>query len=141
MPMMSDKDRKAVAEQLAELNNSVKMIVFTQETECMYCKETRNLAEELSELSDKISLEVYDFVADKEIADKYKIDKIPATIVMGEEDYGIRFFGIPSGYEFASLLQSVKMIGSGDSGLSEESRDFLKNLKQDLHFQVFVTPT
>ena len=138
---MSDKDRKAVAEQLAELNNSVKMIVFTQETECMYCKETRNLAEELSELSDKISLEVYDFVADKEIADKYKIDKIPATIVMGEEDYGIRFFGIPSGYEFASLLQSVKMIGSGDSGLSEESRDFLKNLKQDLHFQVFVTPT
>ena len=138
---MSDKDRKAVAEQLEELNNSVKMIVFTQETECMYCKETRNLAEELSELSDKISLEVYDFVADKEIADKYKIDKIPATIVMGEEDYGIRFFGIPSGYEFASLLQSVKMIGSGDSGLSPESREFLKNLEKDLHFQVFVTPT
>jgi len=141
MPFMSDKDRKAVAEQLEELNNSVKMIVFTQEIECMYCKETRNLAEELSELSDKISLEVYDFVADKEIADKYKIDKIPATIVMGEEDCGIRFFGIPSGYEFASLLQSVKMIGSGDSGLSQESRDFLKNLEKDLHLQVFVTPT
>lgn len=141
MPMMSDKDRKAVAEQLEGLENNVKMIVFTQEIECMYCKETRNLAEELSELSDKITLEVYDFVHDKETADKYKIDKIPATIVMGAEDYGIRFYGIPSGYEFASLLHSVKMIGAGDSGLSEESRDFLKTLDKDLHFQVFVTPT
>ena len=141
MPMMSDKDRKAVAEQLEELDNEVRMIVFTQETECMYCKETRNLVTELSELSDKTSLEIYDFVKDKDIADKYKIDKIPATVVMGDEDYGIRFFGIPSGYEFASLLQSVKMIGAGDSGLSQKSRDFLKNLEKELHFQVFVTPT
>ena len=138
---MSDKDRKAVAEQLEELDNEVRMIVFTQETECMYCKETRNLVTELSELSDKTSLEIYDFVKDKDIADKYKIDKIPATVVMGDEDYGIRFFGIPSGYEFASLLQSVKMIGAGDSGLSQKSRDFLKNLEKELHFQVFVTPT
>ena len=141
MPMMSDKDRTAVAEQLEGLENDVKMIVFTQEIECMYCKETRNLATELSELSDKLSLEVFDFVHDKEIADKYKIDKIPAVVVQGEEDYGIRFYGIPSGYEFASLLHSVKMIGAGDSGLSDESREFLKTLDKDLHFQVFVTPT
>ena len=141
MPMISDKDKKAIKDQLKSIKNEVKIVVFTQEMECMYCKETRNLLQELSETSDKISIEVYDFVNDKATADKFGIDKIPAAVIMGEEDYGIRFYGIPSGYEFASLLHSVKMIGEGDSGLSKDTRDYLAGLEKELHLQVFVTPT
>ncbi len=61
--------------------------------ECQYCTETRELIEEVAELSDKLSVEVYDFVADKAWSTSAGIDKIPAVaIVDGDDakDYGIR---------------------------------------------------
>ena len=142
MGLLSDKDKAAIKERLAGMTNPVKLINFTQELECQYCRETRMLMEELAELSDLITLEKYHFLNDKEKAEEYKIDKIPATVVMSEnKDYGIRYFGIPSGYEFASLLEDILMISSGDSGLEPESREKLAKLEKPVHIQVFVTPT
>ena len=60
-------------------------------------------------------------VGDKAKADYYKVEKIPATIVEGEEDYGIRFYGIPGGYEFASLIHALKTVSSNSSALSTET--------------------
>ncbi len=142
MGLLSDKDKAAIKERLAGMTNPVKLVNFTQELECQYCRETRMLMEELAELSDLITLEKYHFLTDKEKAEEYKIDKIPATIVMSEDkDYGIRYFGIPSGYEFASLLEDILMISAGDSGLEPESREKLAKLEKPVHIQVFVTPT
>ncbi|NOZ56686.1 MAG: glutaredoxin [Calditrichaeota bacterium] len=142
MGLLSDKDKAAIKERLAGMKNPVKLVNFTQELECQYCRETRMLMEELAELSDLITLEKYNFLTDKEQAEKYGIDKIPATIVMDDnKDYGIRYFGIPSGYEFASLLEDILMVSSGDSGLEPESREKLATLEKPVHIQVFVTPT
>jgi glutaredoxin-like protein len=92
-----------------------------------------------------ITLEVYDFVADKEIAGHYNIDKIPATIIMagGDEtkDFGIRYYGIPSGYEFSSLIHDILMVGGEAPVLSETTRQWLADLTEPIHIQVFVTPT
>ncbi len=145
MALLKEEDRKHLQNEFKSLKKPVKLVVFTQNMECQYCKETRMIAEELSALSDKISMEVYDFEKDKEIAEAYNIDKIPATIVMkggdDSKDYGIRYFGIPSGYEFSSLIENIMIISKGDSGLSQQAKDFLANLKDPLHLQVFVTPT
>jgi glutaredoxin-like protein len=88
-------------------------------------------------------VEVYDFVKDRAKADAMEIDKIPAVAVIGGkgEDYGIRFFGIPAGYEFSSLLESIAMVAKGDSGLAPATREKLKSLSSPLNLQVFVTPT
>jgi len=132
MALLKEADRKHLQKEFEALKNPVKLIVFTQKMECQYCKETRMISEELAALSDKISLEVYDFEDDREIAEVYNIDKIPATIVMkggdDSKDYGIRYFGIPSGYEFSSLIEDIMMISKGDSGLSQQTKDFLANL-------------
>jgi len=145
MALLKEEDRKHLQKEFEALKNPVKLVVFTQKMECQYCKETRMISEELAALSDKISLEVYDFDDDREIAETYNIDKIPATVVMkgGDDpkDYGIRYFGIPSGYEFSSVIEDIMMISKGDSGLSQQTKDFLGNLKDPLHLQVFVTPT
>jgi glutaredoxin-like protein len=145
MSLLSEKDRNYLIEQFAELEEPVRLIVFTQEFECQYCRETHQIAEELAALSDQISLEVHDFVADKEVAEAFSIDKIPAVVVMGNgekaRDYGIRYYGIPSGYEFSSLVEDIMMVSSGDSGLSESTRDWVAQLKTPVHLQVFVTPT
>lgn len=141
MAYLQEKDRKAIQEKLKGLSNSVRLVYFTQELECQYCRDTRQLLEELVSLSDKLNLEVYNFQLDKPIADQYKIDKIPATVILGEKDYGMRFYGIPAGYEIATLLEDIIAVSKRDSGLSEKTREKLKTVRQPLHFQVFVTPT
>jgi glutaredoxin-like protein len=144
MQLIPDKEREQVREVFDEsLARPVKLFVFTQEFECDFCRETRQLIEELADLSDHVHVEVYDFLADTDMAAKYGIDKIPAVAVLGddEDDTGIRFFGIPSGYEFASLLEAIKLIGGGELDLSDETLDFLAEVDQPVHIQVFVTPT
>ena len=145
MSLLRDEDRRQIRKEFEALTAPVKLIVFTQEHECQYCAETRQIAEEVATLSDRIELEVYDLLADEEKAAAYGIDKLPALIVMrgGDEpkDYGIRFFGIPSGYEFGTLIEDIRMVSSGDSGLSEATRRQVAELQTPVHFQVFVTPT
>lgn len=141
MALIGEKDRIEVKKRLDGMKHPVKIINFTQKFECQFCKETRGLLEEVAGLSDKITLEVYDFEEHKAKADELKIDKIPATAIMGDKDYGIRFFGIPSGYEFSTLLEAILMVSKRDSGLSGETRKKLAELKNDLHLQVFITPT
>jgi glutaredoxin-like protein len=145
MALLKEEDRNHLVEQFKSLTSPVKIVVFTQKMECQYCKETRMIGEELAALSDKISLEVYDFEDDQEIVESYGIDKIPATIIMtgGDQprDYGIRYYGIPSGYEFSSLIEDIVMISSGESGLSAATKDVLAKLEKPVHLQVFVTPT
>lgn len=145
MPLLSEKDQAHLREEFKSLKDPVTLVVFTQERECQYCRETREIAEELAELSEKISVEVYDFVADETQVGAYGIDKIPAIALVrgGEEsrDYGIRYYGIPSGYEFSSLIADVMMVSEGDSGLAEDTRTWVQSLTEPIHLQVFVTPT
>jgi glutaredoxin-like protein len=144
MAMINEKDAKVVRDRLAKLAGPVTLAIFTQEFECEYCRQTRELAEEVAGLSGgKIRTEVYDQVRDKAQADRMGIDKIPAIAVLGDKggDYGIRFFGIPSGYEFSSLLESLEMVAKGDSGLPPATRDKLRALASPVNLQVFVTPT
>lgn len=145
MALLKDSDRQQLIKEFENLQEPVKIMLFTQEMECQYCTETRQIAGEIAELSDKITVEVYDFVKDKEVAEHYNIDKIPAmALTKGGDtpkDYGIRLFGIPSGYEFSTLIEDILMISSGDSGLSAETRSTVAQLTKPLHLQVFVTPT
>ena len=141
MSLLQDKDREQVQQLFAGLSNPVKLVMFTQEFECEFCTQTRELVEEVASLSDMITVEVYNFALDKEKAKEYAVEKIPAVAVVGEKDYGIRFYGIPSGYEFSSLLESITDVSAQDSGLSETTSTFLAGLKDPLHIQVFVTPT
>ncbi len=55
---------------------------------------------------------------------------------------GIRYLGIPSGYEFGGLVDTVRSLSMGIAPhISEETQAWLKNLDHDLHLEVFVTPT
>lgn len=141
MSFLEERDRQTVQDRLKELPSPVRLVNFTQELECQYCRETRNLLSELVELSDQLSLEVYNFQIDKAKVEQYRVDKIPATVIEGTKDYGIRYYGIPAGYEFASLLEDIMDVSRGTSGLSAKSKERIQVVTAPLHIQVFVTPT
>lgn len=119
----------------------MKLVHFTQELECRSCPETRRLLQEMAELSDKLSLDVYNFQLDREEVAQYQIDKVPATVIEGAKDYGIRFYGLPSGYEFVTLLEDILAVSRGRSQLSAPTVEQLRGVDRPLHLQVFVTPT
>lgn len=141
MALLNAEIRKDVKAALADVATPVTFKVFTQPLDCQYCKETRELVEEVAELSDKVSVEVYDFETDKALADSLGIDKVPGMAIVGAKDYGIRMFGIPSGYEFGGLIESIKLVSEGDSGLAPDTRKQIAKLKKPVKIQVFITPT
>ena len=152
MPLISENDQAFLRDKFAsDMANSVKMVFFTQKRsplvvptgpECEACEETQTLLEEVAGLSDKISLETHDFVADAALARSYGVDKIPATLIINDQgENGLRFFGIPAGYEFASLIEDIIDVSRGGGELTLATKDSLAQLKKDVHIQVFVTPT
>jgi alkyl hydroperoxide reductase subunit AhpF len=141
MALLRDSDVAEIRERLEGMVGPVKLVHFTQELNLEYGREARELLEELTQLSDKLSLVTYDFLLDKEKVAEYAIDKVPATAIRNGKDYGIRFFGLPAGFEFAALLDAILAVSAGDSGLEPESREKLALLTQPLHLQVFTTPT
>lgn len=149
MSLLDESIRNEVKKALAEIIHPVRLFMFTQGQggvpECDMCAETRRLAEEVSSLSEKIHLEVRDFVADAELAEKMKIDKIPAMAVLSGDpsprDFGIRLFGIPAGFEFSAFIEDLLLIGRQVHGLSEKTVAQIETIREPVHIQVFTTPT
>jgi len=129
-----------------ELEKKVKILLFKADDEsiCEYCELTQNLLEEVSEVDERIELEIYDFGIDNEIVEKYNIERVPALVILdeNEKDYGVRFYGIPSGHEFSTLIDDIITFSKGPvPNLSKETLEQLKNIDQKVKIQVFVTPT
>lgn len=151
MAMISPEDQQFLRDHFSKnLQNDVTLVYFSQHQSplaipggqtCMYCKETGELLDEVANLNEHIKVETYDFVKDQEKVQEYGIDKIPAFVVEGPASHGMKYFGIPSGYEFSTLIEDIVGAGSDDSGLSQPTKDALAKVTEDLHIQVFVTPT
>jgi len=123
------------------LVNPVTLTVFTQEIECDYCKETRQLAEEIGLLNDKIKIQILDLVKDREKAAEYEVDKVPAISIHGPKKSSVKFYGVPAGYEFNTLIKDIVQASRGETELSTETRRRLSEIKKPVHVKVFVTPT
>ena len=141
MPLLKDKDREQLRKVFAGITHPVTLVFFTQAQECQYCSATREILEEVEALSDEIQLEVHDLVADADLVQEYGVSQIPATILVGDRDYGIRYYGVPAGYEFTSLVEDILMVGRRDAGLAPATVAALAGLKKLVHMQVLVSPT
>jgi glutaredoxin-like protein len=138
-----------VKDALQGMQKPVKILVFSQAEgaaeECSMCSETRDMIEDIAGLSDLIQVEAYDLDRDAQAAAQYHIDKAPAVAVLEGgvpgKDFGIRLYGIPSGYEFSSLISDILLVSGGKPGLDDKTIQQLQKLEKPVHIQVFVTPT
>jgi glutaredoxin-like protein len=144
--LLNEDVRGQIREIFAQLKDPVQVLYFGREKNCEYCDETRQLIEEVTALSDKLDLSVHDFDEEEQLARQYRVDKVPGLVLAGRDgdqilDFGIRYAGIPSGHEFSSLIHDLVLVSGRDSGLNQQTRDFLAQLDKPVHLQVFVTPT
>jgi glutaredoxin-like protein len=138
---LKGENQQRVRSMFTPIEHLVQLIVFTKQTDCNYCGLTRDLVQELAGLHDQITTEVHDLDEDKVLAEGYGVDKVPAIVVRGDRDYGIRFYGVPAGYELASLLEAIVDVGKRDHGLPESILHLLAQVDQPVHIQAMVSPT
>lgn len=137
---------KQVHDAFAEMKEPVQVLYFGSKDNCEYCSETQQLLEEVTATHDKLELSVYDIDEHQDVARQFNVTNAPGIVIAAKNgsevtDLGVQYSGIPSGHEFSTLINDILMVSGRDSGLSEKTRDALKNLKQPLHLQVFVTPS
>jgi alkyl hydroperoxide reductase subunit AhpF len=142
MSILSERDRAAVSKELERLAGPVKLVVFSQELMAGdLCRQNEQLVREVASLTDKASVEVLNLAIDRERAQAYGVDQVPAIVVEGARDYGIRFYGIPSGYEFANLIDAMLVASTGEPALADTTKSALAGLAGDVDIKVFSTPT
>ena len=153
MAFISPSDADQVRAYFADnLQDPVTIRAFTEQKslltvpgrhECEYCEETVQLLQEVVDLSDKLSLEVFDLRSAPQAGDAYGIQPsmVPAFVLEGHNQGSVRNFGIPAGYEFSTLIQDLVDVSKGSTTLTQATRDELAQLAEDVHIRVFVTPT
>ena len=150
MPIIADRDRDDLKREFRkELKKDLTIRLFTQGSslltipgrECQYGPKTQQLMEELTALSPKLHLEVYDFYSEADEKTAYGVERIPG-IVMGDDSNGrLKFYGIPMGNEFPIIVEGIKTLSRSESPLSMDTRKRLRKVNQPVHIQVFVTPS
>jgi alkyl hydroperoxide reductase subunit AhpF len=142
MALITDEVAEQLRQEFQKLEDPVRLAVFSQALADPESEQVKRLVDEVAALDPKITAESYNFVLDTAKVAELKIERIPAIAILGaEKDHGIRMYGLPSGYEFGSLIDAILDVSSGDSGLSAPTREALAALERPVHVQVFSTPT
>jgi alkyl hydroperoxide reductase subunit AhpF len=142
MSILEPRDADAVRQEFQRIQGPVKLVVFSQELVAGdLCRQNEQLAREVAALDDRISVEVLNPAIDRARAEAYGVDQVPAIVVEGARDYGIRFLGIPAGYEFSNLIDSIIVASSGEPQLTDATKSSLAGLTGDVNIKVFSTPT
>jgi len=141
MGFLSAQDEQAVKQEFERIGGPVKLVVFASELGPETNAQTVALVKEVAALSDQLSVEVLNPHIDREQAAAYRVEITPTVIVEGARDYGIRFLGIPAGYEFSNLIDAIVAASTGEAALSAETKTALAGLDHDVTIKVFATPT
>jgi glutaredoxin-like protein len=150
MALISPKQAEQVRQRLqAGLAGDVTVKLFVKTVgglsipggDCETCEATRQLLEEVAALDTRIHLEVHSTAGEPEVARTLGIEHLPAVLISRNGESNLRYYGIPSGFEFAAFLDDLVAVSRGDSGLSAQTRAALAGLQKDVHLKVFVTPT
>jgi alkyl hydroperoxide reductase subunit AhpF len=143
MGLLNERDQTAVRKEFEKLTGPVKLVVFSQALDAAeLCRQNEELVREVAALAaDTITVEVLNLAIDQARAQGYGIDRVPAIVVEGARDYGIRFLGVPAGYEFSNLIDSIIVASTGTAGLTAETQRALADLTDPVDIKVFSTPT
>lgn len=142
MALINEEVAAQLREEFKELKDEVRLAVFSQALADPGSEEVKRMALELGELEPRLKVSDYNFVLDQEKAAGLGIKRIPAIAVMGaEKDYGIRLYGLPTGYEFGTFIDAILDVSRGESLLEGATKGALAALEKPVHIQVFSTPT
>jgi len=143
MAKIDQEEKNKIKELFSKnLKDDVNLLFFSQEEGCQYCADTEEILSEVTALDEKVDFEKHLLGSEK--AEEFGVDRAPAIIFLNNEgqDSGVHFYGIPSGYEFTSLIEDILDMSDHERiDLSEDIKKEVKAIDSDVLLQVFITPT
>jgi alkyl hydroperoxide reductase subunit AhpF len=142
MAIFRPSEEARVRELLGGLERPVRLLVALgpEETplpgarDIDFAAETTRLCGEIAALADDVTVAVEEEPAG--------FERFPSVSIQPDgEEAGVRYEGLPWGYELSSLVGAIREAGRRESSLKPESLDALARLDRDLRVDVFVTPT
>jgi len=142
MPVLRPDEEAKVREWFTELERPVELLVALgpEETplagsgDVDFGAEMVRVCEGLAKLGDRVSCLV------EQQPDGFP--RFPAVAIRPDgRDAGVRYDGLPWGYELGSLVGAVVEAGRSEPSLRPESIAALGALERELTLDVFVTPT
>ena len=142
MPMIQEKDRQVIEERFQGMGGPATLVFFAQANDPPeHSEEMLAVMNELTDLSDHLDVTTYDFQTDSARVEQYGAERMPAIVVEGRKDYGVRYYGFPFGHEFTAFIDDIVDVSTGESGLSANTQERLSSLTAPIHLRVFSTPT
>jgi len=141
MAFLNGDTREAVKRKLDSFSGEARMVFFKETLDCDTCPEEEEFLREMAGLSDHIKLDVINRLTEPDQALLYGVTASPTLVIEGHAGSRVKFLGVPAGFEFANLMESLEEAANARAELSEETREKLADLDTDVHIQVFVTPT
>ncbi|MEM1760293.1 MAG: thioredoxin family protein [Desulfurococcaceae archaeon] len=133
-----DKETEnSLRELLSNLKRKVVNYLVTGEN-CLSCNEAIALARGMNRVSNgMVKFEILD--ANRDIIEKLMVRYIPGFIY-DTKKRNIRFYGIPSGQEFAPFVYIQKYIGNDELTLPKNIIERVESIEKPLHVKIMVTP-
>lgn len=121
--------------------NPIHIVLFTKNDQNNSSATTKQLLEELKELTTKINFESYVLSENLDLAKQYDIHDAPSFVVLDQNknDLGVKFSGIPLGHEINSLLSAIMEVSGVDFGFDDELVKQIKSIDKPVNIKVFVT--
>jgi ABC-type glycerol-3-phosphate transport system substrate-binding protein len=139
-PMLGEKDKQYVRETLAGMKDGVRLVLFSRDGgDCVYCADAESLLADIAAAEPRVRVETLSLTKDAARARELGIDKVPGIAILGARDYGLRYFGLPSGFEFIPFVETLRSVGNDDPELLPETVAALGRLEKPVHLAVFVT--
>ncbi|NPD89146.1 MAG: glutaredoxin [Asgard group archaeon] len=135
--------KRQVKEIFQHMENIVYVKLFADKDRCLTCAQTKEIIELLAELAPEnmIDITVYDQEDNPPEIQKYNVERFPTILLHGEKEHDVVFTGIPSGYEFGTLVEDILDISARKVTLKSENLEKVEKIDKPIKIQVFVTPT
>ena len=122
-----------------QMPGEISIFMFVQKgKDDVFADANRQIIRAFRELTPKIAFR--EFGLDHELARKWQVDSSP-TLLIAPERYAIRWLGAPMGEEGRTFLETLMLVGMGQSQLSEPSRKTIAGLDSHRNVKVFVSAT
>jgi len=141
MQLLNTELQDQIRDYLSPMKNKVTLMLFTQESPCETCTETRQLLKEVSELNPLISFIEKDLIEDIRDVDQYGITLTPSFIMLDSDgNYrGVKFNGIPAGHEINSFLTAIIDMSNQEFDYEKSILDRIQKINKPVNIKVFVT--
>lgn len=139
--LLREKDREFIQATLGPLEGEVRLILVTSREECEFCNLTEGFLNDIAALAPVVGLEVISLEDDASRAEEIGIERAPGIAILGNKDHGIRYYGLPTGYEFITFVEAIAQVARDDPRLLPDTVTALAALDKPVTLTVFSTKT